>query len=149
MSSIASVNPTASQPSQSAPAAQAASTDSAVAALGLPPANLAQAASVNTVNAALVSSQFGVDPALVAGVYGGSAQNGSALFSSAELLPALANLTKANAEQSLSLLGIQTPKVGGSSTSSQAGGSSSPNAPIPPSATLGAAVVDPLWGKMA
>jgi hypothetical protein len=145
MSSIASVNPTASQTSQSAPTSQAASADSAVAALGLPPAGLAQAASVNTVNAQLVSSQWGVDPASVSGVYGGSAQNGSALFASAELLPALAGMSRANAEQSLALFGIQTPKVGGGSADAQA----SSTAVAPPDSASGAAIVDPLWGKSA
>lgn len=145
MSSIASVNPTASQPSQSAPASPAAPADSAVAALGLPPAGLAQAASVNTVNAELVSSQWGVDPASVSGVYGGSAQSGSSFFAGAELLPALASMSRANAEQSLALFGIQTPQVGGGSADAQA----SPTAATPPDSASGAAIVDPLWGKSA
>ena len=99
MSSISSIAPTTAQTSQSAAANTA---DSATAGLGLPPAGLSQASSVNTVNAALVSSQWGIDPGTVAGVYGGAAKTGSNLFSSLEMLPALTNMSRANAEQSRS-----------------------------------------------
>ncbi len=155
MSSISAVNPTTAQPSPSV-SSNATSADTAVAGLGLPPVGLAQAASVNTVNAALVSSQWGLDPASVAGVYGGAAQPGSNWFSNVELLPALAHLSRGTAEQSLALFGIATPKPGsgsGSSSSTPANTSAStttsPQAPIPPSETIGAAIIDPLWGKSA
>jgi hypothetical protein len=152
MSAIASVSPTTAQPSQTASTSQTASADSAVAALGLPPAGLAQAASVNTVNAELVSSQFGIDQSLVSGVYGGSSQSGSGFFSSAELLPALANLSRATAEQSLALMGIQTPRAGsgsGNSAATSAAPAVADASALPYSSTVGAAVVDPLWGKTA
>ena len=150
MSSIASVNSTSAQPSQPVSTNPAAA-DSALADLGLPPAGLAQASSVNTVNAELVSSQFGIDPGLVSGVYGGAAQPGSNWFSNVELLPALANLSKGTAEQSLALFGIQTPRVGSDSGSSSGSAvtSATDAAAIPPSSTVGAAVIDPLWGKSA
>jgi hypothetical protein len=135
MSSIASVASSGSQVDQSS----ATPAESATSGLGLPPVGLAQAASINTVNAELLTSQFGVDPGSVAGVYGGAAQPGSNWFANVDLLPALANLSRATAEKSLALLGVKTPTVGGSSTS----------VPIPQSSTIGAAVVDPLWGKNA
>jgi hypothetical protein len=145
MSSISSITPATGQPN---------STDSATAGLGLPPVSLAQAASINTVNAALVSSEFGVDPGTVAGVYGGAAASGSNWFANVELLPALATLTKATAEQSLALFGVETPTVGNGAQTNAAADSpvapnSTSNTAIPPGETLGAAVVDPLWGKNA
>ncbi len=149
MNFIASINPAAPQTNQTAAANSA---DSATAGIGLPPAGLAQAASTNTINAALVSSQWGIDPALVAGVYGGAGASGSNWFSNVELLPALTNLTKANAEQSLSLLGLEKPAVGqGSATASptSAAVQKKSNTAIPEGANVGAAVVDPLWGKNA
>jgi hypothetical protein len=145
MSSIASITPAA---------AQTNSTDSATAGLGLPPVGLAQAASVNTVNAALVSSAFGIDASAVSGVYGGSGASGSNWFTNVELLPALNNLSKATAEQALALFGIETPTPGGSADGTYSGtttgaAGAAGNTAIPASATLGAAVVDPLWGKNA
>ena len=148
MSSIASITPAAAQPN---------STESATAGLGLPPVGLAQAASVNTVNAALVSSAFGIDPSTVSGVYGGSGASGASgsnWFTNVELLPALTHLSKATAEQSLALFGLETPKPGGSADGTYAGtttgaAGAAGNTAIPASATLGAAVVDPLWGKNA
>ena len=151
MSSIASISPASSQ---------SASTDNATSSLGLPPVGLAQAASTNTVNAELVVSGLGVDSAAVAGVFGGSAASGSNWFSNVELLPALSGLSHATAQQALSLFGIQTPTVGSGSDAAATdtadaagttGAALSPtsNSAIAPSDNVGAAVVDPLWGKNA
>jgi hypothetical protein len=136
MSSIASLASSGPQATQGS----ATAAETATAGLGLPPVGLAQAASTNTVNAELLTSGFGVDPGSVAGVYGGAAQQGSNWFTDVELLPALADLSRATAEQALALLGMQTPTVGAGSGTS---------VPIPDSSTVGAAVVDPLWGKSA
>jgi hypothetical protein len=136
MSSIASL--ASSSPQAALGSATAAET--ATAGLGLPPVGLAQEASTNTVNAELLTSGFGVDPGSVAGVYGGAAQQGSNWFANVELLPALADLSRATAEQALALFGIQTPTVGAGSSAS---------VPIPGSSTVGAAIVDPLFGKNA
>jgi len=153
MSSIASVSPSAAQTAQTVAASGA---DGATAGLGLPPVGLAQAASINTVNAELVTSQFGVDPASVAGVYGGAAQSGSNWFTNVDLLPALSGLSASTAEQALSLFGFQVPTVGNPSVAqTSAGTSSDPSADAgtdsatPDSSSIGAAVVDPLWGKDA
>jgi hypothetical protein len=125
--------------------------------LGLPPANLAQAATTNTINAALVSSQWGIDPSTVGGVYGGAGESGG-LFAGDTLLPLLTNLTHANAEQALALMGISTPTPGtansptpasaaaGSSTSAAASQLAQAQAASGPS---GPAIVDPLWGRSA
>lgn len=123
---------------------------------GLPPANLALAASINTVNAELVSSQWGIDPSTMAGAYGGAGQSGD-LFSGVALLPLLTNLTHANAEQALALLGINTPTPGATSTAAvpTAAGSSTSIAASQfahaqaASAPSGPTVVDPLWGRSA
>ena len=144
MSSISSIAATSPQSN---------TTDTATAGLGLPPVGLAQPASINTVNAELVASQFGIEPDAVSGVYGGSAASGSNPFSNLQLLPALANLSTSTAEQSLALLGVQTPTVGKGSAAgaSPADGAGAPNsagnAAIAPGDTVGAVVVDPLWGK--
>jgi len=125
---------------------------------GLPPAALARAASDNTVNAQLVSSQWGVDPATVSGVYGGAAESGG-LFAGDSLLPLLTTLSRANAEQALALIGVQTPKPGGTepaapeSTTTDAAAESSPQsqATLAQMASSSSApmVVDPLWGRSA
>jgi hypothetical protein len=131
---------------------------------GLPPANLAPAASLNTLNAELATSQWGVDPASVGGVYGGAAQDGG-LFSSLSLLPVLSTLTHANAEQALTLMGVQTPATdagsGASTSSTPTSSTTSPSsteaAAKPTASALNQAaagssapmVVDPLWGRTA
>ncbi len=147
MSSISSIGSSTSEQAQNS----AVAAEDAVAGLGLPPATLATPASTNTVNAELVVSQFGVSPDSVSGVYGGAAAAGSNWFASVELLPAISNLSRSTAEQSLALLGIETPTVGNASTASSTSnaGLSSPatNTAIPESQTLGATTVDPLWGK--
>jgi hypothetical protein len=150
MSSIASIAPASSQNG---------STDDAAASLGLPPVILAQAASTNTINAELVVSGLGVDPGAVAGVYGGSGAPSSNWFSNAELLPALSNLSRGTAEQALALYGVPTsaPAADASTAAdatpaaqaAQAAFDPASNTAIPPSDTLGVAVVDPLWGKNA
>jgi hypothetical protein len=164
MSQISSVGPGASQ----APAAAQASQANAEAGnvtpdqsngtkLGLPPVGLAQAASANTLNAALVSSEWGIDPASVSGLYGGAGA-AAGLFASDNLLPLLRSISPANAEQALALIGIQTPTPGKASGTSQASpGSPSAAAAAQASqalldqASTGSApmVVDPLWGRSA
>jgi hypothetical protein len=129
----------------SASTAQAAAAQAQIQQLGLPPANLAGAASANTVNAELVSSVFGVDPAAVSGVYGSSDGSGG-LFTGLSLLPVLQNLNHTDAEQALALLGIQTPTP---VSSNAATGSAVSPAASPANASSGAAIVDPLWGKTA
>jgi len=151
MDAIGSVNSAqAAQSAQDAAAAQ-------VKQLGLPPVNLSAAASTNTLNAALVTSQFGVDPGLVGGVYGGAAQDGG-LFASDYLLPVLTNLTHANAEQALSLLGISTPKPSATSAPASADAAAAAANATPAANQLatdqasnpsGAMTVDPLWGRSA
>ena len=143
-------------------AATGATQQAQSAVAGLPPVALARAASNNTVNAQLVSSQWGVDPATVSGVYGGAAESGG-LFAGDSLLPLLTTLSHANAEQALALIGVQTPKPGGAepaasgsdarSTSADADAESSPQsqATLAQMAYSSSApmVVDPLWGRSA
>ncbi len=153
MDAIASVSSSTTQAAavQAAQANAAAGTTQAqVAALGLPPADLAQAASINTVNAELVSSQWGIDPASVSGVYGDTGDSGG-VFSSAMLLPLLTNLSHANAEQALALMGITTPTPGGgtTATTTAAPATTTPttqSADATP-AQSGPTQVDPLWGQ--
>jgi hypothetical protein len=158
MDAIGSIGTSGSQAVQAAQANTAAAPKTPAADLGLLPTNLAQAASTNTINAALVSSQWGIDPSTVGGVYGGAGESGG-LFSGYTLLPLLTNLTHANAEQALALIGIQTPTPGtakspaspattasASSTSAAASQLASAQAASAPS---GPAIVDPLWGRSA
>jgi hypothetical protein len=162
MNAIDGVDPSASAASQSVQAAQANSavggTLEQAQKAGLPPVGLAQAASANTVNAELVASQWGIDPGSVAGAFGYTGQPG-ALFAGETLLPVLSHLTRANAEQALSLLGVQTPTHGGSGGTSAA---RSPNSTAQSISTAGQAalseaaysasgpqIVDPLWGRDA
>jgi hypothetical protein len=157
MDAIGSVGTTGSQAIAAAQANTAAPTKPSVADLGLPPANLAAAATTNTINAALVSSQWGIDPSTVGGVYGGAGASGG-LFSGDTLLPLLTNLTHANAEQALALMGISTPTPGtakspapattaaGSSASAAANTLAQAQAAAGPT---GPAIVDPLWGRAA
>ena len=80
MNAIDGVDPSASAAAQSVQAGQAnvavGSAQSQAQKAGLPPTDLAQAASVNTINAELVASQWGIDPATVSGVFGGASQTG-------------------------------------------------------------------------
>lgn len=108
MGSIGSVNTSATQ---------AAGATQAVA--GLPPVQLAQAASTNTVNAQLVSSQWGIDPAAVGGVYGGAAESGG-VFAGTALLSLLTTLSHATAEQALALIGVRAPTPGGARAAASA-----------------------------
>jgi MFS family permease len=77
---------------------------------GLPPANLALAASINTVNAELVSSQWGIDPSTIGGVYGSADQSGD-LFSGVALLPLLTNLTHADAGRDVDRCDVDRGRV--------------------------------------
>ncbi len=131
-----------------------------VTQLGLPPANLAQAASANTLNALLVTNQWGVDPASVAGVYGGAAADSSSLFGgNTTLLPILESLSPARAEQALALLGVQAPTASNtSSAASPTAGSTATTTQAASRAFLDQAAttggsgptnVDPLWGTRA
>jgi hypothetical protein len=126
---------------------------------GLPPVSLARAASANTVNAELASSQWGVDPASVGGVYGGAAASGG-LFSGDSLLPLLTTLTHANAAQALALIGVKTPTPGSGAASTTpaavntaytaAAAANNPSALAQAAASSSAPmVVDPLWGRDA
>jgi hypothetical protein len=163
MDAIGSINSTATQAAQAVQAGQATpatgSTKTQAAPSGLPPANLAAAASANSMNAALVASQWGLDPSTMAGVYGGAGENGG-LFAGDMLLPLLTTISHANAGQSLALLGIQTPKP--SATAAAAAAAPSSNSAAATStkgqAALNEAVaqsssspmmVDPLWGRSA
>ncbi len=137
---------------QSAQAAAQAAAQAKVQQLGLPPVALSAAASANTLNASLATSQWGVDPASVAGVYGGAATQSGGLFSSDYLLPLLTNLTHANAEQALSLLGISTPKAKTAGTAAAAvSAAATPTAnelaTDQAASPSGAMNVDPLWGR--
>ncbi len=166
MSQISSISAATTQASQAVQASSAnadagntTQAQSDVAQLGLPPAILAKAASVNTLNAELVSSQFGVDPASVSGVYGGAAADSGGLFAGDTLLPLLQSLSPATAEQALALIGVQTP------TSGNASGGTSAAAATPATTTQAASkafldqaastsgsgpkVIDPLWGTTA
>jgi hypothetical protein len=152
MTSVASVDSTTAGANQGSAALDA---QAELAAAGLPPTNLARAATTNTVNAALVSSQWGVDPSTVAGVYGGVGASGG-LFASDNLLPLLTNLSRANAEQALSLLGIKTPSPGNSTTSyaptssaTAASNAQSQSALAQAYGGTATGTVDPLWGKSA
>ncbi len=158
MSQIASLDVSGGQAAQaSASGAEAGGTSAAqdaVAGLGLPPASLAAAASANTVNAQLATSQWGVDPNSVAGVYGGAAQS-AGNFAGANLLPLLQSLSPATAEQALTLLGVATPRPGAAATTNAAAAAQA--AAAANSGTLfgqesgasGPMVVDPLWGRSA
>ena len=155
MTAIASVETTTAPGSQAAQASTAQDTAAQKAAAGLPPVRLAAAASANTVNAQLVSSQWGVDPATVAGVYGGAGDSGG-LFAGDNLLPLLTNLTHANAEQALTLIGVKTPTAGGTAGSyapetskTAAANAQSQSALAQAYGATPAATVDPLWGKSA
>jgi hypothetical protein len=156
MDAMGSVGTSGSQAVQAAQANTAAAR-TPVTDLGLPPANLAQAATTNTINAALVSSQWGIDPSTVGGVYGGAGESGG-LFAGDTLLPLLTNLTHANAEQALALMGISTPTPGTAKSptpATTAAGSSTPAAASQlaqaqaASGPTGPAIVDPLWGRSA
>jgi hypothetical protein len=158
MDGIGSVNASGTQAAGAVQAAQANTaagtpgTQQAVS--GLPPTSLAQAASANTIMAELVSSQWGIDPASVGGVYGGAGESGG-LFSGDTLLPLLTNLTHANAEQALALIGVKTPTPGsGTPASSTAAATGSTAAQSQAAAQAAASpsgpmVVDPLWGRSA
>lgn len=145
--------------SANADAGNTTQAQSNLAQLGLPPAYLAQAASVNTLNGLLVSSQFGVDPASVGGVYGGAAANSGGLFAGDTLLPLLQSLSPATAAQALALIGVQTPTPSGaSSATSAATGTTASTSQAASQAYLDQAastsgstptVVDPLWGVKA
>lgn len=156
MGAIASVNTPATQTAQAVQAGQAntaAGTNQTQSATsGLPPANLAQAASINTLNAELVSSQWGIDPASVSGVYGGADESGG-LFSGDSLLPLLTTLTRANAEQALALIGVQTPTPGsgtsGVSTTAATTAQSATALDQAAASSSAPMVVDPLWGRSA
>ena len=161
MDSISSVNSSATQAATAIQAGQTnaeAGTTAALSAAGLPPVLLAEAASRNTLNSELVSSQWGIDPAAVSGVYGGAAEDGG-LFSGDMLLPLLANLTHATAEQALALIGVQTPTPGGAKTAASGTAdtsSAATTAAQSQAALAGAAsgstagmIVDPLWGRSA
>ena len=169
MTQVSSINAatTAAQAAQAGganvEAGNTTTTQSDVSKLGLPPSRLAQAASTNTVNAALVSSQWGIDPASVAGVYGGAAAGLGGLFAGDNLLPLLQSLSPATAERALALIGISTPTP--SATGDHAAAYSataalptttaqaiSPNGQAAlDQAAAGSAptVVDPLWGRSA
>jgi hypothetical protein len=115
--------------------------------LGLPPAGLAGAAVANTVNAALVSSQWGIDPASFGGVYASTPASG--VFSASNLLPLLQSLAHSSAEQALSLIGVSTPKS--SSKASSAAAAAAASAAYSDSAASDSTpvIVDPLWGRSA
>jgi len=157
MDGIGSVNASGTGAAGAVQAAQAntaAGTAQTQASLGLPPVNLAQAASANTVEAELVASQWGIDPATVGGVYGGAGAPGG-LFSGVTLLPLHASLTHANAEQALALIGVKTPSPGGGSSAPSAASAagfsaaSQSAAAQPAPSPSGPMMVDPLWGRSA
>jgi hypothetical protein len=156
----ATTAPTAVQAGQANAEAGITQAQSDVARLGLPPAGLANAASANTVNAELVSSQWGIDPASVSGVYGGAAQSSGGLFAGDNLLPLLQSLSPATAERALSLIGISTPSstdaTGTKPTPAEAAATTAQAATVASQAfadqaAAGSAptVIDPLWGKTA
>jgi hypothetical protein len=160
MSTVDSITAAASPTAQALAATQSVVTGasgSQAQKLGLPPVGLAQAASTNTINAQLVSSQWGVDPSTVSGVFGGAAVS-DGLFAGDTLLPLLTNISHANAEQALALIGITTPKPGSSGTTtgtatsadaSQAYAAANPTAVAEAAAGSGPLTVDPLWGRQA
>jgi hypothetical protein len=166
MSQVNAINaatsaPAAVQASQAnAEAGNTTQAQSDVAKLGLPPVGLAQAASTNTINAELVSSQWGIDPATVSGMYGGAAASTPAsVFAGDNLLPLLQSISPATAERALTLIGIKTPTPGnaaGSSTSAESAATTAQAAATASQAFLDQAsagsapmVIDPLWGKTA
>ena len=162
---VSSVNAAPTQAVQAgqanAEAGNIAATQPDLSKLGLPPAALAQAASANTVNAALVASQWGIDPASVGGVYGGGAAGG--LFSGDNLLPLLQSLSPATAEQALALIGIDVPQpsAGAGQVASYTGTGKAPTTTAQAISPAGQAlldqaasssapaIVDPLWGRTA
>jgi hypothetical protein len=155
MSAIGSVDTSAAQANQAALANSVAGTSQTQSPSGLPPASPAAAASLNTLNAELATSQWGIDPAAVGGVYGGASDT-SGLFSGASLLPVLANLSHSTAEQALALMGVTTPTPGGTGSSSTAAGSATAASGAQSQSSLAEAayggtpmVVDPLWGRSA
>jgi hypothetical protein len=123
MNAIDGVDPSASAAAQSVQAGQAnvavGSAQRQAQKAGLPPTGLAQAASVNTVNAELVASQWGIDPASVGGVYGGAAES-AGIFEAGNLLPLLRSLSPATAERALALIGVQTPTPAATSATAAA-----------------------------
>jgi hypothetical protein len=145
--------------SANADAGNTTQAQSNLAQLGLPPVNLAKAASVNTLNAELVSSQFGIDPASVSGVFGGAAASSGSLFANDNLLPLLQSLSSATAAQALALIGVQTPTPGSASNAASATSTAAASTSQAASqAYLDQAastsdstpkVVDPLWGVQA
>jgi hypothetical protein len=159
MDPVAAVNANPLLSAEAIEAAQANPTGSSASQsqaqkLGLPPVGLASAAATNTINAQLVSSQWGIEPASVSGVYGGAAQSGG-LFAGETILTLLQTLSPADAEQALTLLGI-----GGFSPDPDSGGSPAPQSAAAANAAAAAAVpssggadvgttVDPLWGVRA
>jgi hypothetical protein len=151
MDAIASLNPSATQASQAVQAGQAntaaATPQSQATSSGLPPVLLAGPASTNTLNAELVSSQWGVDPALVGGVFGGAASDSGGLFAGDALLPLLTDLSHANAEQAPTAAGGAASASG----STAAATSSQAQAALAEAATGTSApmIVDPLWGRSA
>ena len=160
MTAIGTVSTSAAEALQAGQAGSAAgASQTQTAPSGLPPASLARAASVNTVNAELATSQWGIDPASVGGVYGGTAASGG-LFSGDSLLPLLTTLTHANAAQALALIGVKTPTPGSGAASATpaavnsaytaAATGNSPSALAQAAASSSAPmVVDPLWGRDA
>ena len=155
MDGIGSVGTSATQAVgalQAAQANRATGTAQTQAALpSLPPVNLAQAASANAVEADLIASQWGIDPATVSGVNSGAGASGG-LFAGDALLPLLANLSHATAEQALALIGVKTPAAAGGGANSRAAVSPTASATSPSPETQAAStpggpmVVDPLWG---
>ena len=163
MTQVSAIN-AATQASQAVQAGQAnaeagnaTQAQSDVSKLGLPPVGLSRAASSNTVNAELVSSQWGIDPGTVSGVYGGAAASASAgLFAGDNLLPLLQSLSPATAERALTLIGIKTPTPGAADGSGSTAAATAQTASQASQAFLDQAaagsqpmVVDPLWGKTA
>lgn len=164
MSSVGSVPSSASQsPALAAPNVQVVQTASQVDAatkaqldsLGLPRAGLAQAAATNTVNSELASSEYGIDPSLVSGVYGGGSSGG--LFSGVDMLPVLNALTHSTAERALALMGVQTPTPKSSQTDAATASGDAPasgsstSVPLPVTTDSGenGMLVDPLFGTSA
>jgi hypothetical protein len=143
MSTVGSVSPTGSQPSQ-----PTSDQTTPVQSLGLPPAILAEAASINTINAELVSSQWGLDPAAVSGMYGGSAQSGG-LFGNTDLLPLLTTLTQSTAEQALTLIGLKPVLPYGGATNSPSNATAASAQPADESSSANGVIIDPLWGARA
>jgi hypothetical protein len=165
MDAIGSINSTATQAAQAVQAGQATpatgSTKTQATPSGLPPANLTAAASANSMNAALVASQWGLDPSTMAGVYGEAGENGG-LFAGDSLLPLLTTISHANAEQALTLIGVQLPKPSAAASAAAAAAAPSSSSAAATStagqAALNEAVaqsssspmmVDPLWGRSA